>query len=133
MTQQIISIVDDDPLFQYVTKRMIDKLLSNYNLLQFTDGSQAIAYIRENLENAENLPQLIFLDINMPGLNGWQFLEEFRTLQISNYFPVIYMASSSTDSTDINKAKTYEELFGYIVKPISREELGEILTTTYVD
>lgn len=133
MANQIICIVDDDPLFQYVTKRMIDKVLSNYHLLQFTDGGQAIAYLKENLGNAENLPQLIFLDINMPGLNGWQFLEEFKTLQIGNYLPVIYMASSSTDNTDINKAKTYEELFGYIVKPISREELVEILTATYVD
>jgi len=133
MANQTICIVDDDPLFQYVTKRMIDKVLSNYHLLQFTDGGQAIEYIRENLEHAENLPQLVFLDINMPGMNGWQFLEEFRSLQSDNYLPVIYMASSSTDSTDINKAKTYEELFGYIVKPISREELAEILTATYVD
>jgi two-component system chemotaxis response regulator CheY len=132
MANQIICIVDDDPLFQYVTKRMIDKVLDDHNLLQFTDGHQAIAYIKENIDNADQLPQLIFLDINMPGLNGWQFLDEFRLLQTNQYFPVIYMASSSTDSTDINRAKTYEELFGYIVKPISREELKDIISATYI-
>ncbi|KAA6439800.1 response regulator [Dyadobacter flavalbus] len=133
MAKQIICIVDDDPLFQYVTKRMIDKVLDDYSLLQFSDGIQAIEYIKGNLENTDQLPQLIFLDINMPELNGWQFLDEFRLLQSAHYLPVIYMASSSTDSNDINMSKTYEELVGYIVKPISREELISILTSTYIE
>lgn len=132
MAKQIICIVDDDPLFQYVTRRMIDKLLDDYSLLQFSDGLQAIEFIKSNLGNTDQLPQLIFLDINMPELNGWQFLDEFRLLQTGHYFPVIYMASSSTDSTDINMSKTYEELIGYIVKPISREKLKDILTAYYI-
>lgn len=126
MNSLIISVIDDDPQFQYILKRMIDRVLESHQILQFVDGGQAIAFIRENLSTPSKLPQLIFLDINMPDVSGWQFIEQLNLITDKNYLPIIYMVSSSTDKEDMDRAMTYEKLKGYLVKPLTIPELKRI-------
>ena len=126
MKSPIISVIDDDPQFQYITNRMIDRVLEGHRILQFSDGFQAIKFMRSNISTPSNLPQLIFLDINMPNLSGWQFIEQLSLILSEDYLPVIYMVSSSTDKEDIDRATTYEKLKGYLVKPLTIPELKRI-------
>ena len=131
MQKNVIWVIDDDPLFQHLMKRWIDKLLQGCELLQFENGKLAIEFFRINVETAVSLPQLIFVDINMPFLNGWQFLDEFNTLKKNDYLPAVYMASSSSDRVDIDKASAYKDLKGYLIKPIAPSELSLILNSVY--
>ena len=126
MNSLIISVIDDDPQFQYITKRMIDKVLENHQILQFNDGAQAIEFIGGNLSIPSKLPQLIFLDINMPNVSGWQFVEQLSLIADKSYHPVIYMVSSSTDMEDMDRAATYKKLKGYLVKPLTIPELKRV-------
>lgn len=124
----ILSIIDDDPIYQLVTKRMIDKLLTDYHIHQFGDGQQAINFICSNQDKPGGLPQLIFLDINMPCLNGWEFLDRLENLKIKSYHPSIYMASSSSDQDDIIRAAAYKQIQGYLTKPLPLEILSSIIS-----
>lgn len=126
--KKIICIIDDDPLFRYVTSRLISRIVKEYQLLQFENGRQAIDFFKESIE----LPQLIFVDINMPVLNGWGFLEEFMATKKENYKPIIYISSSSNDQRDIDEAKSFGSvLSGYLPKPMGISQLTDIISDVY--
>ena len=78
-------------------------------------------FFTENKDESNLLPDVIFLDINMPVMNGWQFLEQFKEVQPSfNKEIVIYSVSSSFDDRDINRSKEYTEVTDYIIKPVRK-------------
>jgi two-component system chemotaxis response regulator CheY len=122
-----IAIIDDDPIFQILLNKLIQKIPSDNVVQQYTNGRIAAEFIEEFSESVNVLPELIFLDINMPEMNGWQFLEALRTLSIKDYNPVIYLSSSSLDDKDYIRAKSFTELKGFLNKPISFPELSHIL------
>ncbi|MBY0427227.1 MAG: response regulator, partial [Cytophagales bacterium] len=81
-----------------------------------------------SLEQGENLPNVILLDINMPEMDGWQFIEEFRTLKaMSGHKTAIYISSSSISAEDTAKAESYEEISSYLIKPIEPKTLLNIV------
>lgn len=113
-------LIDDDNVHAFVVENMLKKNPASPQLIVFGDGSIALDYFKANCANADKLPDVIFLDINMPVLNGWGFLEEFAKIKSS--FPkkvTIYMVSSSNNPHDMEKAKTYTDVSDYITKPIS--------------
>lgn len=74
------------------------------------------------------MPDVIFLDINMPIMNGWQFLEQFKQIQPKIDKEItIYLVSSSFDDRDINRSKEYTEVTDYIIKPVKRSNLLSVL------
>lgn len=125
--KKIICIIDDDPLFRYVTNRLISRILQDYHLLEFENGREAIDFFIKSIE----LPQLIFIDINMPMLNGWGFLEEFLAIKKESYKPTMYMSSSSIDQRDVDDAKSFDMLSGYLSKPIGISKLTTIISQVY--
>lgn len=131
MIKNVICVIDDDPLCQHLMKKLIARTLLDHELLQFENGDDALDFFSGTGKITTNLPQLIFIDINMPVLNGWQFLEGFEALKIKDYFPAMYIASSSCDQVDIDRASDFKQLQGYLIKPIRPLELSTILQTVY--
>jgi CheY-like chemotaxis protein len=124
----IICIVDDDNVYQFTTTRTIETHKLAKKILIFSDGEEAIKFLVDNLGNSETLPDIIFLDINMPIMDGWQFLEEYVMLKPKIGKKItIYMISSSVDPADLERAKKISEISDYIIKPINPEMLKEII------
>ncbi len=122
-----ICIIDDEEINQFIIKTIIKNLNCEINILTYTNGEKALESLKKSAVNNEDLPDIILLDINMPVLDGWQFLDEFVTIipKIVNKM-AIYILSSSEAPDDINKAKTYKEITGYLSRPITVETLKKI-------
>ncbi len=94
----IIALVDDDKVFQLTTLRTIQAAKLTDRILQFENGEEALSFLKEHAAESENLPDYIFLDINMPFVDGWMFLEDYATLKTGLKKDIsIYMVSSSID------------------------------------
>eukprot|EP00933_Yihiella_yeosuensis_P036148 TRINITY_DN29862_c0_g1_i1.p1 TRINITY_DN29862_c0_g1~~TRINITY_DN29862_c0_g1_i1.p1 ORF type:complete len:131 (-),score=25.26 TRINITY_DN29862_c0_g1_i1:105-497(-) len=123
-----VCLIDDDDIYQFLLKKELrhTNLVERINL--FSDGRKAMEFFKENKGNTEALPDVIFLDINMPIMNGWRFLEEFKQLQddISKKI-TIYMVSSSFDDRDVTRSQEYAEVTDYIIKPVKRSNLISVL------
>ena len=123
-----ICIIDDDTIYQFTAKKTIEAINFDGNILSFFNGEEAINFLTKNGLEARVLPDIIFLDINMPVMDGWQFLDAFNKLKTTICKPIrIYMVSSSVDVDDIRKSKEQYGVNDYIVKPIHRDRFKEIL------
>lgn len=128
-TAIISCLIDDDFIHQFGMKRMIQRYYPSTQILEFYSGLEAINFFKNNPDKSA-LPEIIFLDINMPIMNGWEFLEEFGKLRSSLKKKIdIYLLSSSTDKEDIDRAKSNSLVIDYIVKPLTSEWLENIFTT----
>ena len=121
-------LVDDDEIIVYLTKRLVAKT----NLVELTEvfgnGRDVMNYLHENYNNPELLPEVIFLDLFMPVMDGWEFLEEYALLKPKLTKNItIYIITSSVSPADIIKAKSLKEVSDYIVKPITKEQFVAIL------
>lgn len=125
----IIALVDDDQIFQLTASRTIKSTQLTDRILQFENGEDALEFLKRNSGNADLLPDYIFLDINMPIVDGWMFLEDYTHLKnkLSKNIQ-IYMISSSIDPRDMTRAKQNQEVRQYIIKPVTREKFIELLS-----
>ena len=124
----IIYVIDDDDIYQFILARTIRQHNENNRIVKFLDGEEAIEFLSANAKNDNELPDIIFLDNNMPIMDGFQFMEEYAQLKpqlikTSN----IYMVTSSEDPVDIDKAKDIKEISDYLVKPIKSEQLAQLI------
>lgn len=121
----VIAVVDDDSVYQFTASRTLEATHLAHRILQFQNGSEALSFLRSA---GQAIPDIIFLDINMPITDGWGFLEEFHELKARLDKDVkIYMVSSSIDPRDRNRARNYPEVTDYIEKPISMTKFSELL------
>lgn len=122
-------IVEDDPMHLFITKKYIE--LSGYveKILVCKNGKEAYDTLKAMFLNSETLPEIIFLDLNMPIWDGWQFLDEFTKIPIpTNQRITIYILTSSNNEEDFKKAKKYSLNSNYLVKPIEQDQLKDILS-----
>lgn len=127
---KICCIVDDDPIFIYGTKRIIKEADFSESVMVYNNGQEAIEGLSELSEAEEKLPDVIFLDLNMPIMNGWEFLEEFEKLPNPNLKKtIIYIISSSVDPRDLERVKNYRQVNNYILKPITPDDLEGVITS----
>ena len=126
----ICCIIDDDPIFIYGTKRIMKEVDFSENIMVYNNGQEAIEGLSELSKVEENLPEVIFLDLNMPIMNGWEFLDEFEKLPNPNLKKtIIYIISSSVDPRDLERVKNYGQVNNYILKPITPDDLEAVITS----
>lgn len=129
MTKKTIWVVDDDVIYQTIINKLIQKSGVFFINSSFMNGKEAITSLHKIIEDNDNLPDIILLDINMPIMDGWEFMEELKNLKstINNQIK-IYIVSSSIAIEDKNKSKTFESIIGYIAKPITINDLLAIVS-----
>ena len=122
-----ICVIDDNDVYQFVMKNSINKLNPNIKILAYLNGEEGIESLKKMIAENQPLPDVILLDINMPIMDGWEFMNEFIKIksQMSHVMP-IYLTTSSLDASDIDKAKRYEDITGFLSKPIDRHTLLKI-------
>ena len=125
-TINTICIIDDDPIFRFGTKKMLETVQLPLDFLIYKNGKEAFDNLLPKLKQDVNLPDVILLDLNMPIMDGWQFLDELVKIPNAERIP-IYIVSSSVDSRDIDKAKSYKIVNDYIIKPFSVSKIQNLL------
>lgn len=120
MIKTVLTIEDSEP-DQFLTKRAILDFDNEIEVLQAYDGKEALAILKERNAGID----LIFLDINMPGMNGFEFLETY-TAQEDETKQVVIMLTSSSQEKDIERAKGYSFVKEYLVKPLTHDVMAEL-------
>ena len=122
-------LIDDDEIFQFIMKNTIAEVSPDIKIKFFSDGEKGIDFLKQNLGAAINLPDIILLDVNMPFMDGWEFLHEYKSLQTELKKEIsIYLLTSSNNPSDITMAKEISELSGYLVKPMSKEGIKNLIS-----
>ena len=128
MKVNTICIVDDDYIYQVTSKKMIERICVTNNILVFSNGEEAFQFLSEMIADRNALPDVIFLDVNMPYMDAWQFLDAFETLKARLVKDIIiYVISSSVSQTDIERARKIPAVKDYYIKPITIDQYTEML------
>jgi two-component SAPR family response regulator len=127
MEKKII-VVDDDSVNNLICRKVIKNVFPEAVVLTFTNPETALTYIKSIYFDSCGKATILLLDINMPILSGWDFLEEFENFDTSIKRQLkIYMLSSSTDREDKNRADKDRNVYGYIEKPLTKEIIEKLL------
>ena len=111
-------IVDDVEISNFIMKKMISKVSSGNEVFDYTLPEKALADIEKNN------PDIIFLDLNMPDIDGWEFLKRMQENKLPN---AVYVLTSSTSELDLQRSKTYTNVKDFLIKPLDLNKLGAIL------
>ncbi|KGE12854.1 response regulator [Sphingobacterium deserti] len=113
----LISIVDDDPVFQFLCRTYFSNCSSDVEMLFFNNGMEAMEYFLDSNNGSHRLPKLILVDINMPIMDGWALLESMEAMPIFSESHV-YMVSSSIAAGDRERSLSKSLIKDYLKKPI---------------
>lgn len=119
----LIVLIDDDPINNLINKRLIQKLKLSPEVMEFLEAEKALCFMKSSDGMKKTL---ILLDINMPLMNGWDFLNHYRPIEEVRQDTIIIL-SSSIDYKDRQRAKKYNYVQGFIEKPLTYEKLEKTL------
>mgnify|MGYP003630294159 CR=1 FL=1 len=125
-------LIDDREIDLFINQKTIEKLPIDANFKTFTSANDAIDYLKtiNSFSNLESkfIPNIIFLDMNMPNMNGFQFLNAFSTLNNELLESTrIYMLSSSTSNNEISTAEEHSACNGFVTKPLTVQHVERLL------
>ena len=127
-TLETVWIIDDDEIYKYGFRKFVSMKKLCGNVIDFSNGKEAIEFLANPL-NIEHLPDVIFLDIDMPQMDGWDFIEAFKCIKIHLSRKIsIFMVTSSISYKDIVRAKNQTDITEYIVKPVNSQQFSFIFT-----
>ncbi len=124
-------LIDDDKSTNTLTRLTISKVLGQVETVEFTIPENALDFIEQEYKQ-QPVPTVLFLDINMPSLSGWDVLDRFMNMAeiiIPNF--TIYMLSSSISNADKDKAKAHPLVSGFLEKPLARETLRAMFSISH--
>ena len=122
-----IFLIDDDPVQLEVATRLLGKLVQTTRVERFSEPDIALEILQSRKTAADELPDIILLDLNMPVMSGWEFLERFAQYRLQITKPIsVYILSSSQDPSDLDRAREFPFLKGYLSKPLTRDALIQL-------
>jgi CheY-like chemotaxis protein len=126
-----VLLIDDDKINNFLNKSVIGKHCGEEcQVSEFINPEEAYDFIKScALDNKENKPDVIFLDINMPEMSGFELLEKMKEENVSLPETRIYILSSSLDPNDIEKSKSFESVTDFISKPLDKLKIEQIKNT----
>ncbi len=126
-TVRLVCVIDDDPLYIFGMKKILEHTSLAEDSIFYKNGEEALNGLKDIATSGEKYPDLILLDINMPILNGWGFLENYIEMGLSRDTK-IYMVSSSINQEEVDKAQSTSLVSGYIFKPLTIEKVNKLKT-----
>lgn len=129
---ECVLLIDDDKVTNFYNKRVVAKLDNFKEINAVTNGQKALDYLKESQNGLCKKPDLIFLDINMPAMNGWEFIEEFKKLdsRFTSNIKVV-MLTTSDSPKDYKRSLTIDSVDDYINKPLSIDLLSNLIDEHY--
>ncbi|MBA4746879.1 MAG: response regulator [Muricauda sp.] len=126
--EKIIILVDDDPTFNWVSSKLIEKAAPDLKVNTYANGKTALDFfLKGNAE--EKIHYIIFLDINMPIMNGWEFMDALEENDLARSYSIeVYIVTSSTDPSDKETAKSHRLIKDYLEKPLNYDLMVQILS-----
>lgn len=127
----LILCVDDDPVTLMLCKKVISKTEFANEIITAQNGEEALLYFDTLKDKGTNNrpPKLIFLDLNMPVMGGWEFLDHFGKTEYSEFSTTkVFILSSTIDPEDLEKAKTHTMVIDFLSKPITQSMLDYVKT-----
>ncbi len=123
-----VLLVDDDNDCNYLHRRLLNKMGCTELVQVAVDGREALDFLTSTIDGKHPVPAVIFLDINMPRMNGWDFLEEYKNLdEALKAKIVLVMLTTSLNPDDRERAKNYGDVSGFHNKYLTKETLNKIL------
>lgn len=123
-----ILLVDDDDVTNFLSREMLRIYMPSPQIDTVLNGHEAIEYLQSRADNPDQLPDIILLDINMPVMDGWEFLAEFDKLKRPGFEKIhIIMFTSSVYYEDIDKARTYATVKDIFSKPLDERKIKDII------
>jgi CheY-like chemotaxis protein len=121
-------IIDDDPMSSFYIKRLAELGELAHIITIYNTAQGAINYLLHHRNSLEHLPDIILLDIYMPELDGWQFLNELKRIEDQlTKKAAIYIISSSSHPRDLSRAESFPEVRSYFQKPVTLEVLKDMV------
>lgn len=122
-----VLLVDDDAITNYINEQLIKDLSIAQEVLVATNGKEGINVIEDRCQNKKSCPELILLDINMPVMNGFEFLEKYQQMQLPLCpTSVVVLLTSSTNSRDVKKSEE-SSIADYLIKPLTESKINTLL------
>jgi len=126
-----VLLVDDDTIYQFVSRKTLEATGHADKITICSNGEEAFHFLENNMHSISELPDIILLDVNMPVMNGWEFLDAYQSLKPNLSKEIhVFLVTSSMNDQDRDYSRRYDCVEDYIVKPLDRMKISDLLSHT---